>query len=124
LALTGNAICLRHFFQADRAHIIEAVRFMASETGGRVVTVGSFQDSRNAIIFEYADAQLPDIQLRYIDRAAWSASQPDWLIVDLPGNLDFAPVLMEPKGRRYSLMRAYRCFGLSGFCWYVYRSAP
>jgi hypothetical protein len=101
----------------------QAVDFMAGQTSGSDIRVGSDHDFRNKMLLEYYSRYLPlEKHLLYFEKNRWPADGPDWIITHSQ-KVDFnPPTMIETQGNvKYFLQNWYKYKGLSGFHWALYR---
>jgi hypothetical protein len=113
---------LATFYRSGRGQYLAAMRYMLDHRSGDA-TVGSMQDRRNRLMFEFYRRYLPvGALLTYVDDAPTNSAPPQWLIVDAvewnPPPLD-ARVLAN--GARYHFDHRFVYDGLSGVDWYLFR---
>ena len=100
-----------------------AVEYMAKETQGPDIVVGSDHDLRNQTLLEFYARFLPKgKKLSYVDRGSWrTEAPPEWFIIHSL-RADFTPMetIRLWDGTSYRLARHFPFFGLSGWHWAVY----
>jgi hypothetical protein len=128
LFMFGNALRLAGFFAGGgRGRYLEAMRFMIDESRGMPTTVGSLQDSRNALMFQFYRKYLPaSPELLYVTAAKSKAVPPTWLIIEGgSGVMERVPEAYSTiDGTRYRFVKRFPHSGFSGFDWYVMRIEP
>lgn len=119
----GSAQRNMDFLRLGRGSYSQAVLFMAGETSGPDILVGSDHDFRNKMVLLYYTRQLPrGKRLVYFDRSDWPAGGPEWLILHSQQS-DFVPagMISMENGTDYELARHFPFTGLWGWHWAVYR---
>ncbi len=123
LYLWGSAQRNLDLLRLGRGSYGQAVLFMAAETSGPDILVGSDHDFRNKMVLLYYTRQLPrGKRLVYFDRSDWPCGGPEWLILHSQQS-DFVPAvrISTGNGTDYELARHFPFTGLSGWHWAVYR---
>jgi hypothetical protein len=119
----GNGLRIADFLKDGRGHYLDAVRYMAEQTEGQIITIGSDHDFRNKMVLAFYARYLPrGKKIVYFDRHAWPKEGPQWVIIHSLEK-DYRPYLnfTEPNGTRYALVKSFPYSGLSGWHWFVYR---
>lgn len=122
LYLAGNGTHIARLLTYGRGAYIEALDFMARETEGDEIAVGSDFDFRNKMVLGYYQAYLPEPKyITYLDVEQRQQRPCEWLVVhDLDRRA--RPEAELQFGRtRYTLQKFYPYAGLSGWSWSVYR---
>jgi hypothetical protein len=123
LCCSGNLYRDVNLLEKGRGHYYDAVQFMAENTEGPDIVVGSDHDFRNKTVLSfYARYLPPGKKLHYVDQDKWPAEGQEWLITHTQ-KIDYQPLLhlTTSKGITYSLAASYRYSGISGWHWFIYR---
>jgi hypothetical protein len=121
--LAGNVQRTIDLITVGRGGYRQAVEFMAGQTSGSDIRVGSDHDFRNKMVLQYYLQYLPsDRRLLYFDKNQWPAGGPEWIITHSQ-IADFNPPwVIEIQGyAKYFLSGNFKYKGLSGFHWALYR---
>ncbi|HEX8520757.1 MAG TPA: hypothetical protein VF669_00790 [Tepidisphaeraceae bacterium] len=121
LFLWGGAKQYAQILDPGRGQYLPALEFILSRTTGPV-TVGSHQDLRNTIMFDFYGRYLPaERDVKYIPQDQWDESPPQWLIIDcLHNSPPRSSSRTTSAGIKYHLVRTFRYAGLSGFDWWIF----
>lgn len=122
----GSAVRTGHLLAEGRGQYRQAVLFMAEQTAGEAVGVGTDHDFRNKMLLHYYGRYVVPLgkKIVYYDQGSWPAGGPEWLIAhSLDPACEPLPVLVHKTGALYRLQRSYPCRGPSGWSWFVYRKA-
>jgi hypothetical protein len=121
--LSGNIERTVAQIEIGRGDYNGAVRYMAAETQGPYVLVGSDHDYRNKMLLLFFSKYLPaGKRLIYFDAGSWPAAGPEWFVVHSQES-DFRPSekISFRNGSTYRLARYFPYYGLSGWHWAIYR---
>jgi hypothetical protein len=120
--LSGNFLTTIDLIEVGRGDYTGAIRYMAEETHGSNIVVGSDHDFRNKMVLSYYSKRLrTGKKLLYLDLESWPASGPEWIILhSLERNFQPMEAIYFKDGLGYSLARYFPCCGLSGFHWALY----
>ncbi len=122
LFLVGQAAYSVRFHRYGRGGYFKALKFVAANTRGPAIVVGSSDDYVNCKVLTYYSQFLPkDRGLYYVDRENLPRDPPEWFFVDVhePGAKP-EKALRIPLGHDYRFVAAFRYSGFSGFDWFVY----
>lgn len=123
----GHGVRIHDLVTKGRGHHLEALRYMADQTKGGVISVGgSVNESVHKVLVWFYAQHLPDdVSVVYHDAKHWPEEGALWFLVHPPG---------EEKGRspplsvvawredhRYRLAKAFRVTDLAGWDLFVYR---
>ena len=121
--LVGNTLSLCHFFDQGRGHYAEAVADMTSAGPARYGLRVPF--GVGTVVTFYAERMGRDVrQATYED---WCMDPPQWFIRGSDPEHPFPPGLVEgpsPCRTRFTMVRVYRYWGLSGWEWTLYGREP
>lgn len=124
--LLSNGLLIARFLDAGRGGYPEAIRFMAANTAGPSITVGSDDDYMGPkMLMFYARLLPPGKEMLYAPEEAIPQAPPLWFLLQ-PQDPDekARSMIALPGGARYILMRSYPYSGFSGISWYLYRRLP
>jgi hypothetical protein len=101
-----------------------AIRYMAEQSEGDPVTVGSTHDFPNSMVFGYHLKRVaPEKDLRYLNLAERPPQGPQWMIHHRRGRTDWSgEKIRDREGNRYTLEITVPHAGFSGWHWFVYRN--
>ncbi len=122
LILTGNGTRILRYLRVGKGHYLEAVRYLAENTKGSQIMLGSNQDLRSTIPLEFYSRYLPSgKKFIYLPVSDWPKQSPEWYLFH---RQDETPV-PDPKiglSYRYHFdrVRIFPYYGLSGFEWILY----
>jgi hypothetical protein len=121
--LAGNVQRTIDLMTVGRGGYRQAVEFMAAQTYGSEIRVGSDHDFRNKMLLQYYSQYLPsDKRLLYFEKNKLPAGGPEWIITHSQ-KADFnPPQVIEIQGNvKFFLSGHFKYKGLSGFHWALYR---
>ena len=124
LFLAGNAYPIARLLIHGRGQYRAALLYMAENTRGAEIVVGSDKDERNKATLEFhADALPGGKRLVYVSRDNWPEGGPEWFILHCQ-DLSYRPParLRVAQGGMYSFSREFPFEGTSGLRWFVYRN--
>jgi uncharacterized membrane protein len=119
----GNIWRTALFLRDGRGHYLDALLYMAENTAGRRIELGSDSDFRTPKLLAFYAPYLPhDKQVHYYAAERWPPRGPEWLINhrQAPGYRPKREVTAY-HGLHYVLQKEFRYSGISGFHWFVYR---
>jgi hypothetical protein len=101
-----------------------AIRYMAEQSEGDPVTVGSTHDFPNSMVFGYHLKRVaPEKDLRYLNLAERPPQGPQWMIHHRRGRTDWpGEKIRDREGNRYTLEITVPHAGFSGWHWFVYHN--
>jgi hypothetical protein len=122
--LAGNGWHDARLLRWGRGDYWECVRFMADNTSGDTVTVGSDHDFRNRWVVDFYAKYLPaDKSLFYYSVNSRPPEGTQWMILHRQDKEADPPrAFMDEHRNRYALVRDYPYAGLSGYRWLLYRN--
>lgn len=122
LFLASNLYADWKLVKEGRGGYYDAMMYMADNTEGSGITVGSDHDFRNKAVLSFYTKFLPEGKVvRYFDRNEWPENSPDWLILHSV-EADRKPYERTfETGVEYTLQSSYGFSGDSGFSWHIYR---
>ncbi|MGO9017105.1 MAG: hypothetical protein ACLQVJ_02025 [Syntrophobacteraceae bacterium] len=121
--LSGNIERTVAQIEIGRGDYKGAVQYMAEETQGPYILVGSDHDYRNKMLLLFFSKDLPaGKRLIYFEQDSWPAAGPEWFVVHSQQS-DFRPIkrIYFRNGSTYRLARHFPYYGLSGWHWAIYR---
>ena len=124
--LVGNAWHFAQLLIFGRGDYLNALTFIAQQTHGSEITMGSDYDPRNLTILNFYRRYLPkDKKYRYINRSLWPQIVPEWYIIQdyekkEPPPMDLKD--LQGSGNDYILLKVFRSADLSGCDWYVFHN--
>ena len=122
--LSGNLYRTGRLLVFGRGNYRKAVQYLARETPGEEIVVGSDNDFRNKMVLAFYARFLPEgKRMLYVDQDSWPQHGTDWLIGHSQ-DVKYQPPtqLVDPKGNIYSLARSFPYSGMSGWHWFLYRN--
>lgn len=124
LMLVGHALSTADFLRVGRGGYLDAVQYMAADTPGSQVKVGSDHDFRNGLPIIFYSRYLPkERSMVYLRLDAWPSEGPDWFLIHNTIKEDFVPnPIVKARGGTYRLAKSYPVLGLSGVGLYLYRN--
>lgn len=123
LYCSGNIYRDVTLLDKGRGQYYDAMQFMAANSSGTDIIVGSDHDFRNKTVMSFYSRYLPPgKKLRYVDQNQWPAEGLEWLVTHNQ-EVDYQPLphLTMANGITYSLANSFRYSGVSGWHWFVYR---
>jgi hypothetical protein len=122
--LGGNAARVRALAVDGRGHYLDAMKRMAAETPGGVVTWGSDHRARNPMLADfYAPYVVPPKSFVYVGADRLASDPPDWYVRHSfetdPRSAPLALTLSPTAA--YRLVHVYPYSGMSGWSWQLYR---
>jgi hypothetical protein len=119
--LVANGSNIARFLQFGRGDYLATLRFMAENTQGPEIVIGSDHDFRNSTMLRFYARYLPSgKRVHYLLTNEWPPSGPEWIIFhDMSRNRQ-VPESFGSHGIRYELSTTADFFGLSGWRWFVY----
>ncbi len=108
---------------SGRGDYYNAVMYMAENSTGTDITVGSDHDFRNKLLLEFYAAYLPPgKEIIYSEQSSWLEDKPEWIIMHSQ-DLSFRPrnKFDTNAGTTYILEQSFRYSGISGWNWFLYR---
>ena len=121
---TGNLYRTSPLLSIGRGSYYEATLYLAANTPGPEIVVGSDHDFRNRMTLQFYSRHLPPgKRLVYVDFDHWPERWPDWVITHNADLTHQPKPSLNVKGQIYALDRSFRYFGIDGFHWFVYRKA-
>jgi len=124
LFLAGNAYPIARLLIYGRGQYRAALLYMAENTPGAEIVVGSDNDVRNKATLEFhADALPGGKRLVYVSKGDWPEGGPEWFILHCQ-DLSYHPParLRVAQGGEYAFSREFVHEGTSGLRWFVYRN--
>jgi hypothetical protein len=123
LYVVGQAPALYGLAASGRGGCVAAVRYMASQTAGEDIVVGSDEEFRSQLMLWYYTRFLPaGKRLRYLVQAQWPTEGPEWLVLhDLTRGVERPQGYRDGHGNRFDRMAAFECGGARRWYWTVYR---
>jgi hypothetical protein len=124
LMLVGHAIATTNFLRVGRGGYMDAGQYMAANTPGTQVKVGSDHDFRNGLPIIFYSRYLPkNRSLIYLGQDVWPPEGPDWLLIHNTCDEDFIPKpVVKARGGTYRLTKSYPVLDLSGVGLHLYRN--
>jgi hypothetical protein len=125
--LVGSIQAHALFLTYGRGDYRAALRFIAANTPGEVIEIGSDHPFRQPTVLDYYLPQVaPEKRIDHVPADALEARRPVWLLVHRGPAFPPAPPppgaeTLEVGGAVYPLAAVFRHWGLSGFDWLVYR---
>ncbi len=106
-----------------RGQYAAALEFIAAQPHGRDILVGTDQDLRNRVLFDfYAPRVTGGGDLRYVTKRQWRSEHPDWIIIHSEDVFYRTTKEITVIGvGTYRLVKQYRFSGISGWSWFLYR---
>ncbi|MEW5735073.1 MAG: hypothetical protein AB1921_09475 [Thermodesulfobacteriota bacterium] len=122
----SNLLLLGRFLDTGRGGYPQAVRFLAQNTPGPAITVGSDDDYLGPKMLLFYSRLLPrGKEFLYANKETIPSAPPRWFIIQPQDQNEHpSPRIQLPGGTRYVLVQTYPYSGFSGFSWYVYRRLP
>ena len=123
----GNGLRIRALATEGRGHYLDALKRMAAETPGDVVTVGSDHKTRNTMLLEfYAPYLVPPKRVDHVTRDRMTETPPDWYLRhEIDSDLRYEPPeLFFSSTTAYRFVQSYPYAGMSGWIWLLYRREP
>lgn len=125
----GSLAMTTRLAREGRGQYLKALRYMAAETAGDSIVVGTDKDIRVPLLLAFYEPYLGGRKrIRFQRSAPDSASAPEWFIhsvaMDEPGidrHYRPAPDIAVAGWCCWQLVKEYPHFGLSGMSWYLYR---
>ena len=120
----GNIQKTSGLLTLGRGNYLDAVCYLAENTKGEKILVGSDHDFRNKMVLSFYERFLPsEKRLVYLDKSNWPENGPQWLIMHSQ-EIGFVPPtrIKDRQERTYTLVRSFPYSGISGWHWFVYRS--
>ncbi len=133
----GRAVCLvpllfaagqaprnASLLTTGRGRFLDTVEFLAAETRGTTITVGSDHDFRTRMVLSFYGRYLPSERtLDYVPMAELAARPPEWFLAHRQSEEEKAlpPSQMHLGTTNYRLVREFPGCGYSGWTWYVFR---
>ncbi len=119
----GNGLQIEDLLQKGRGHYHEALIYMAGQTEGNNITIGSDHDFRNKTVLDFYARYLPQgKRIVYFGKRRWVTESPQWIMTHHQGREYQPPAeLTDLHGHHYVLDREYRYSNLSGWHWFIYR---
>jgi hypothetical protein len=124
LILCGNGFHTARLIRLGRGAYQDAMRYMAQQSAGTKVTIGSDHDFRNPTVLGYYQLRMPDPgRFVYYRAGEWRNEGPEWYLRH-GIRQSFRPdsVFVDARGNRYQLIRDYPYAGLSGWNWFLFRN--
>jgi hypothetical protein len=113
-------------FQDGRGRSAEAVRFLAENTRGPVVTVGGDQDLRIGMVLQFYGAEaMGDKRLVYYRLGGWPPGGPEWVVCQKESFEDPVPPGLrttDATGDHFEYVKTFPAAPLSGLHWFVYHN--
>lgn len=121
--LVGQAPRDYLLLKLGRGQYSAALEFIAEQSSGRNVLIGSDNDFRNRMVFDfYAPYVVGGGNLRYVNQPQWRSKPPDWILVHSFDVSDLSQRRAVVKGvGDYWLTKEYKFSGISGWSWLLFR---
>lgn len=120
----GNALAYARFVQVGRGHHLEALRHMARETAGDLITVDVDHPFHVGTMLSYFGDFLPAGKALYPHWELPAAAPPEWFLAHSDEETPPWPPELQLYGRhRYRLEKFYSSKEVYGFDLYVFRRA-
>jgi len=124
--LLVNGWHIRTLFRDGWGHYGEAARFMAGQSKGSVIRIGSDHDFRNPFVLQfYGPTSFGNKKMEYFNGNSWPQNGVEWVVchkesfeAPVPSMTQFT----DGHGNQYELMRIYPAAPLSGLPWFIYHN--
>ena len=120
----ANAWRLSSLMEHGRGDYQGVVKFLAESTKGDTVTIGGDHDLRIPLVLQfYVPGATGGKAPEYFAAGSWPAEGVEWLITHADPSgppAPTSPLLVDPAGHRYDLVRTFESAPLSGAHWFVY----
>lgn len=125
LVLAGQTPRIGRLLRYGRGDYSAALEYIAGTTPDRLQRIGSDQDFRNGMLFDFYAPRVPGgDRLRYVPQSRWAEEPPDWIVTHSQDPAFHPPDLLEAGDIGiYSLVRHYPFAGISGWSWSLFRPA-
>jgi 4-amino-4-deoxy-L-arabinose transferase-like glycosyltransferase len=122
LAFAGaNMLQTYRFSTIGRGHYLAALQYMAANSEGGELELGSDQDSRTLKMLTFYARYLPDRpSIRYIKVANSASAKPRWFVLNVLLPAEIRPTIVL-RGTKYTLAQTFPYYAPMGLCWTVYR---
>lgn len=121
----GNGWQTSRFLRHTRGHYLDALSFLAEQTPGEVIRVGTDHPFRNPLVLAFYRRYLPaGKEIAYFARGSWPAEGTEWYIAHDQSPDPQAEESVVVHGRVYDLAASFDHYGLSGWHWFLYRRHP
>jgi hypothetical protein len=119
----GNGRKTLTFYKYGRGQYLAAVKLMAEETPGDIITVGSEHEFANKMILRFYGRYLPpNKHIVYCSGRDWTAKEPQWAIVHKLSHDYVPPVeLTARNGNHYIFRKDFLYSDYAGWNWFLYR---
>jgi hypothetical protein len=123
LFFAGNGVWVTRFLIEGRGHYREALNYMATQTKGEEVMVGSDQQFRNGMTMWFYATHWPPGKTIHHVIAGGDEGPPEWFIVHrFVGEAD-PPEWLSDRRVVYRRERRFGYAGASGWTWWVYHAS-
>ena len=122
--LIGNAYSIGRFLIDGRGHYSQAVRYMAEQSPGPVITITTDTENefRTRMLLEfYARSLPPGKRFGFNQPMSGAIAAPQWIIINTQESNPWMPEIRATESIVYSFDRQFPYFGLSGWSWQLYR---
>jgi hypothetical protein len=123
-ALNGFSTC--QLLKFGRGHYQDAIRFIASHTRGKTISIDSDNNFQVPLMLDYYADALGGKPMEY-HRDAHEPWGPEWIICQKDSLEDRTPPhgqFIESAGVRYELVEAVPTAPLSGLQWFIWHALP
>jgi hypothetical protein len=124
--LAANGRHMATLFEFGRGQYAEAIRFLAAESRGHLVTLGSDHDFDIRLVLPFhAETAMGDRKLAYYRWGHWPPEGPEWLICHQDSSSEPVPrwsQLKNDAGNRYECVKTFPAAPLSGSHWFIYHN--
>ena len=101
-----------------------AIAYLAENTNGSSITIGSDHDLANGMVLDFYSRFLPrDKKIRYYAISNWPEEGPEWVLLQSQEQ-KYTPqqTIFDIKKRSYTLKKSFAFEGTSGWHWSLYRN--
>lgn len=118
----GNGYSNMNFIKFGRGNYFEALKYMADETPGENIVIGSDNDSKNEPLLDFYARYLPENKkVVYVEYEDIREYKPIWFIQTSQVIEYYPPEALTLGDQLYFRQKEYPYYGLSGWSWYIFR---
>lgn len=123
LFVAGQSPRIAALLRDGRGTYTAALTYLAEQTSGDVVRVGSDHETRHVMLLSYFVPRLPSPKrFAYVSDLEWPHQPPEWVLFhQADGEPPPAPERRDPFGGLYVREDVFPSAPLSGWTWYVHR---
>ena len=122
--LAGNSWHMVSLFAYGRGQYGDAIRLMAKQSNGPLVTIGGDHDFRIGTVMEFHEPkELALKNFRYDHQGSWQRGGPEWIIChkeSYEAPVPPAAQLQDNTGITYDFVTTFPATPLSGLHWFLY----